>query len=225
MTTVSSTTPNFMNYVDSTTPTKTTGTSSMGKDDFLKLLFTQLKNQDPQNPLDDREMAAQLAQFSSLEQMQNLNTNFTDLKTTMENQGKYSYLAAVGKTARVEGDALIVDANGAQNGVFKTDANAANINVLISSSDGTIVRTLPLGEAAAGEYAFQWDGKLANGSKAPSDQYHFSVQAVDAAGKDVTSTSYVEGTITGISLNDTPPKAYIGDYAVAFDKIELVKGG
>lgn len=224
MTTVSSATSNFMNYVDNT-PKKTTGSSSMGKDDFLKLLFTQLKNQDPQNPLDDREMAAQLAQFSSLEQMQNLNTSFGELKATMENQGKYSYLAAVGKTARVEGDAMVVDSTGVQNGVFKIDADAANVNVVIAASNGSIVRTLPLGAATAGEYQFQWDGKLATGGAAPADQYYFSVQATDSKGKDIVSTGYVEGKITGVSLNDNPPKAYIGDYGVTFDKIQLVGGG
>jgi flagellar basal-body rod modification protein FlgD len=212
------------NYV-SNEVTKKTGQSSLGKDDFLKLLFAQMKNQDPQNPMDDREMAAQLAQFSSLEQMQNLNSSFADLKSTMETQGKYSYLAAVGKTARAEGDALVADSTGAQNGVFKIDANAANVNVVIKSSDGTTIRTLPLGAASAGEYAFQWDGKLASGSKAPADVYHFTVQAVDTTGKEVASTPYVEGTISGISLNENPPKAYIGDYSVAFDKIQLVKGG
>jgi flagellar basal-body rod modification protein FlgD len=224
MATASSAISNFANYVDNT-PKKVTGSSSMGKDDFLKLLFTQLKNQDPQNPLDDREMAAQLAQFSSLEQMQNLNTSFSDLKNTMETQGKYSYLAAVGKTARVEGDAMVPDSTGKQNGVFKLDGDAANVNVVISSSSGSIVRTLPLGAATAGEYQFQWDGNLASGGKAPADLYSFSVQAVDAKGKDIASTSYVEGTISGISLNENPPKAYIGDYGVSFDKIQLVKGG
>ncbi len=204
---------------------KKTGSASMGKDDFLKLLFTQLKNQDPQNPLDDREMAAQLAQFSSLEQMTNLNTSFADLKTSMENQGKFAYLSAVGKTARVEGDAMVPDSTGQQNGVFKIDGDAANVNIVVSSSSGSVVRTLPLGPATAGEYNFAWDGKLAGGGTAPSDQYYFTVQATDAQGKDMASTRYVEGTISGISLNENPPKAYIGNYGVSFDKIQLVKGG
>ena len=164
MATISALPSTITDYVSSD-PVKKTGGSSMGKDDFLKLLFTQLKNQDPQNPLDDREMAAQLAQFSSLEQMQNLNTSFGALKATMENQGKYNYLSAVGKTARAEGDAMIVDSTGKQNGVFKIDANAANVNVVITSSDGTVVRTLPLGASTAGEYNFQWDGTLTSGAK------------------------------------------------------------
>ncbi len=209
----------------SNAPVKKTGQSSLGKDDFMKLLFAQMKNQDPQNPMDDREMAAQLAQFSSLEQMTNVNTNLADLKTTMESQGKFAYLGAVGKTARVEGDAMVTNSTGKQQGIFKVDTDAANVNVTITSSTGTVVRTLPLGAAVAGEYTFQWDGNLASGSAAPADQYHFAIQATDAQGKDMASTSYVEGTITGVSLNDNPPKAYIGGYGVAFDKIQQVKGG
>lgn len=203
---------------------KKTGTSAMGKDDFLKLLFTQLKYQDPQNPVDDREFAAQLAQFSSLEQMTNLNTSFTDLKGVMESQGKFAVLAAVGKSARVEGNALVQGPDGQYTGIFATEANAAGINVAITDANGNPVRVLPLGAKAAGEYTFAWDGTLANGAKAPPGLYNFALEAIDEQGKDIATTGYVEGTITGISL-DGEPRAFIGEYGVPFDQIKLLKGG
>lgn len=203
---------------------KKTGTSAMGKDDFLKLLFTQLKYQDPQNPVDDREFAAQLAQFSSLEQMTNLNSSFNDLKSVMESQSKFGVLAAVGKTARVEGDALVQSADGSYTGLFSIDANAAGVSVAVTDANGNPVRVLTLGAKAAGEYAFAWDGTLANGSKAPAGLYRFAVSALDEQGKDIIPTQYVEGTITGVSLEGTP-QAYIGEYGVPFDQIKLLKGG
>jgi flagellar basal-body rod modification protein FlgD len=200
---------------------KKTGQSTLGKDDFLKLLFTQLQNQDPQNPMDDREMAAQLAQFSSLEQMTNLNTSFGDLKTVMEQQGKYSLLQAMGKSARAEGDGLVPDASGNLNGIYSLPSNASGVTVTVANSAGTTVRTFTAGAQTAGEHAVSWDGKLANGTAAPADHYTYAVQAVDTTGTAIPATTYTEGTITAVSLDD-PQTAYIGGNPVLFSKIKLL---
>ncbi|GAB4233408.1 MAG: flagellar hook assembly protein FlgD [Deltaproteobacteria bacterium] len=199
------------------------GNGAMGKDDFLKLLFTQLKYQDPQNPVDDREFAAQLAQFSSLEQMTNMGASLGELKTVMEQQGKFSLLQAVGKTARAEGNGLVADAAGNRNGVFSLAADAASVKITVTDDGGTPVRTLNLGAAKAGDALFSWDGTLEGGYKAPAGRYRFLVEAADGAGNAVSSATWMEGTVSGVTL-DADPLAAIGEFEVPFTRIRMLKG-
>jgi flagellar basal-body rod modification protein FlgD len=194
----------------------------MGKDDFLKLLFTQLKYQDPQNPVDDREFAAQLAQFSSLEQMTNLNTSFGQIKAALEQQGKFSLLQAVGKTARADGDGLVADATGNMNGVFSLGSAATTVKVTVTDGGGTPLRTINLGATRAGESTFSWDGTVEGGMRVPAGQYRFFVEAADGAGTAVPSTTWTEGTVTGVSL-DADPTAIIGNFSIPFTKIRQLK--
>ncbi|MBI5419776.1 MAG: flagellar hook assembly protein FlgD [Deltaproteobacteria bacterium] len=210
-------------YIPPNTEQKKANGSVVGKDDFLKLLVTQLRYQDPENPVDNKEFTAQLAQFSSLEQMQQISEGFAQMKAILEEQGKFSLLQAVGKTARGIGDSLISDASG-QRGLFKLDGDAAATSVAITDSAGTVVRTIDLGRLSAGEHPFTWDGTLAGGAGAPPGTYHFTVTALDGSGKAVPSTSYMEGPVTGVSLGDTPT-AYIAGIPVPFSQIALWKGG
>lgn len=215
-------TNDWKSYIAPATDTKKAANGAMGKDDFLKLLFTQLKYQDPQNPVDDREFAAQLAQFSSLEQMTNLNASFSQIKTVLEQQGKFALLQAVGKTARAEGNGLVMDATGKRNGIFSLAADAASVKITVTDGNGTPLRILNLGAAKSGETAFSWDGTLEGGYKAPAGQYRFMVEAADSAGKGVSSATSMEGTVTGVTL-DADPAATIGDFQVPFTKIRMLK--
>ncbi len=215
-------TNDWKSYVAPASGTKTSAGGAMGKDDFLKLLFTQLKYQDPQNPVDDREFAAQLAQFSSLEQMTNLNTSFGEIRNALEQQGRFSLLQAVGKTARAQGDGLVADAAGNRNGIFSLSADAASVKITITDGNGTPLRVLNLGAAKAGETVFSWDGTLEGGYKAPAGQYRFMVDAADSAGQAVSSATSMEGTVTGVTL-DADPAATIGEFQVPFGRITMVK--
>lgn len=215
-------TNDWKSYVAPATDTKKSASGAMGKDDFLKLLFTQLKYQDPQNPVDDREFAAQLAQFSSLEQMTNLNTSFGDIKTALEQQGKFSLLQAVGKTARASGDGLVADATGNMNGIFSLEAAATSVKVTVTDGGGTPLRTINLGAKGAGESTFTWDGTVEGGMKVPPGQYRFFVEAADSAGSPVPSATYMEGTVTGVAL-DADPSAIIGNFSIPFKDIRMLK--
>lgn len=216
-------TNDWKSYVAPATDTTKTTNSAMGKDDFLKLLFTQLKYQDPQNPVDDREFAAQLAQFSSLEQMTNMSTSLNELKAVMENQGKFSLLQAVGKTARAAGDGLVADSTGNMKGILSLAADATSVKVTVTDGAGTPLRAVNLGAVKAGESVFSWDGTLEGGYKAPAGQYRFFVEAADSAGNAVSSTTYTEGTVTGVTLG-ADPTATIGNFPIPFTKITEIKG-
>lgn len=91
---------NDLYYSSYTPPTKETGNSSLGKDAFLKLLITQLQNQDPTNPMDDRDFIAQMAQFSSLEQMQNMTKTMESLLVSQQQTQLMNYTTFVGKEVK-----------------------------------------------------------------------------------------------------------------------------
>lgn len=213
----------LLNYVPATTQEPSGSTSALGKDDFLKLLVNQLQYQDPENPVDDREFASQLAQFSSLEQMQNVSTGLSQLTAVMEQQGQYALLQGVGKVARSAGDALVADSEG-RTGGFTLAATSAATRVTITDAGGTVLRTIDLGPLGSGDHTFTWDGTIPGGAAAPPGPYHFSVEATDGTGTPVNSQTYVEGTVTGVSLGDSPT-VQIGDVTVPFSAIQVWKGG
>ena len=217
-------TNDWKSYTAPAADAKKAANGAMGKDDFLKLLFTQLKYQDPQNPVDDREFAAQLAQFSSLEQMTNLNTSFSQIKTVLEQQGRFNLLQAVGKTARAVGDNLVPAADGTWKGVFSLDGAAGASTVTVYNGNGIPIRTMNTGALPSGENAIVWDGTLEGGIRAPSGQYHFGIQATGVDGNPVTPTTYVEGIVSGITLDDNPT-VYIGNIPIPFSNIRMLKGG
>jgi len=91
---------NDLYYTNYNAPTKQTGNSELGKDAFLKLLITQLQNQDPTNPMDDRDFIAQMAQFSSLEQMQNMTKAVESLLMSQQQTQLMNYTTFVGKEVK-----------------------------------------------------------------------------------------------------------------------------
>lgn len=92
--------------------TKTTGNSSLGKDEFLKILMTQLQNQDPTSPMDDKEFIAQMAQFSSLEQMSNMATAIDNLTSMQQQSQLIEFNSFVGKTVTWHEESDTVDDQG-----------------------------------------------------------------------------------------------------------------
>lgn len=216
---------NLATYIPPQSAAKKANGTVMGKDDFLKLLVTQLQYQDPENPVDNKEFSAQLAQFSSLEQMANISEELSQLKDLLQQQGQYSLLQAVGKTARAPGDSLVADAaGGGQRGLFVLAGPSAATTVTITDANGTVLRTIDMGAQSAGEHAFTWDGTLPGGAAAPSGPYRFTVTAADASSKPVAATTYIEGVVSGVSLADVPT-VYIAGFPVPLSTITLWKGG
>ena len=200
-----------------------TANGAMGKDDFLKLLFTQLKYQDPQNPVDDREFAAQLAQFSSLEQMTNLNTSFGEIKAALEQQGKFSLLQAVGRNGPGRRRRSRRGCDGeAERHLLARRRRHLRENHRHRRQRNSAAGAEPRRGKNRGN-GLSWDGTLEGGYKAPAGRYRFMVEAADGAGQAVSSATSMEGIVTGVTLNGDPA-ATIGDFQVPFTKISMLKG-
>jgi flagellar basal-body rod modification protein FlgD len=173
----------------------------MGKDQFMQLLIAQLQNQDPTSPMDGSQMAAQLAQFSSLEQLQNINTTLTSQSTSdgtlLGAIQASSAIATIGHTVTAVGNSFeLGGANGTTSVGMSLAAPAVSGTLHIYDSAGNEVGTRALGAMNAGQQTIP----LGDATSGLGDgTYTFSIDAKDAAGSAVTATTYTTGKVDGVS--------------------------
>ena len=181
------------------TSSSSSATSSLGMDTFLQLLVTQLQYQDPLSPMDDKEFVAELAQFSSLEQLTEINTGIENLTSLGKEQQMLGAASFMGKTIEATGTAVSVEDGKASKVTFTLPEDAESCMVNVLNSSGTIVRTVDLGETSAGSVDFTWDGMDYDGNAVEDGQYQVAVTATDANGEVMSVTSTMSGTVQGIT--------------------------
>ena len=172
---------------------------TMNKDDFLKLLVTQLQYQDPLSPEDPKDFVAQLAQFSSLEQQINSNTNLENLsqaiQTLQQSQSMAQGVSLLGKTVQGSGNQLSVVGGKALEASFQLPKAAKQVVVGIFDSSGQQVAIINLGAQAAGSRTLAWDARDSNGSQVADGMYTYQVAAQDASGNAIQVENYFTGTV------------------------------
>lgn len=207
---ISSDTNTFASAVAKVTSSTSTATASsktkstvMGKEDFLTLLVAQLKNQDPLNPDNPTEFTAQLAQFSSLEQLTNLNTSMEALTAAQGNSDKLAALSLIGKNVAYNSSSFSYDGSSVEIG-YQLDGAASSVTLSIQDSTGKIVRTLQgsTTELNAGNHFLTWDGKDTNGNPVASGDYKIVLQASAAGtGSSVAAAPLIRSVVTGVDLS------------------------
>ncbi len=199
----------------------------MGKDDFLRLLVTQLGNQDPLNPMDGQEFAAQLAQFSSVEQLLNIsdvlaqNGEMNGLLAQSINSGVAAGL--IGKNVQASGNAISWDGENPPPINFELADGAEVVTVTIHNETGDVVRTLELPAHFAGEHTLEWDGLDATGQAASSGTYTVEVLARDSEGNPVEAESFVSGIVDRITFGQDGIMLWIGKTRVPMSAVESVE--
>lgn len=194
----------------SSTTTPTPGPRELGQDDFLRLLVTQLQNQDPLNPIDNAAFVAELAQFSELEQSAKQVRLLEESNEAQAESLRFSVLPLVGRQVRIEGSITQFEEQPVL--LNYTLASAADsVRLSIQDPTGQVIRTLNIGPQQAGAHQIQWEGKDANGSLVPAGTYRFAVVATDSQGDpiDVSTASIL--TVTGVRIVDGMPMLLIGD--------------
>ncbi|MBR9980586.1 MAG: hypothetical protein KFF50_06135 [Desulfatitalea sp.] len=174
----------------------------MGKDDFLHLLVAQLKSQDPLNPMDGTEFTAQLAQFSSLEQLQNINGALGTLASSQAVLTNSQAVAYIGKNITAVGDSFQVQDGQSPELHFSLDHNAFGLYARIYDSHGNFIRQVEGGHTAAGDNRLTWDGYDYLGGRAPDGDYYFEVSAIDEQGNSVQATTFASGLVTAVQFKN-----------------------
>ena len=189
-------------------------------DTFLQLLTTQLKNQNPLDPLDTNAFTQQLVQFSSVEQQLKTNDFLSALVQSNNNTVQTNAVNYIGKTVSASGTRSEL-VNGSATWNFSL-SDAANTTVNIKDADGNVVYT-EQGNLQAGAGMFQWDGKTSTGATAPNGTYSITMTGVNAEGKNVPITTEVSGTVTGIDFTGTEPVLLIGKTRVNLSGVTSIK--
>ncbi|MGE5400400.1 MAG: flagellar hook assembly protein FlgD [Ignavibacteriales bacterium] len=190
------------------------GKSSLGKDDFMKLMISQLKYQDPLNPMDGTQFSAQLAQFSSLEQLSNISSamdksiNANYLLTQSINNTMSASL--IGKNVKLSGGSISY--NGQENMTlgYTLPVDAKSVSVNVHDKDGNLVKTFDNAELSSGDHKLSWDFSDNNGNKLSQGDYTFEVKAKGYDGKDLTPEAYKYGLIDAVRFTDQGTKLIVG---------------
>ncbi|MFN3774210.1 flagellar hook assembly protein FlgD [Sphingomonas parapaucimobilis] len=184
-----------------TTPAKKSATT-LGQGDFLQLLTAQLKNQDPFAPMDNTQMVAQMAQFSSVAGISEMNTTLASIATKLNATTPSDAMNYVGKTVLTQGTTAYGRASGGLAGQVELDGAASDVSVTISDAQGAVVKQMSLGTQKGGTVGYDWDGKTPDGKEAGSGPFTISVSASNG-NTTVGSRSLVWAPVQSVSMPST----------------------
>ena len=206
-------------------PQSSTGASSrLGKEEFLKLFMAQMQYQNPLEPLKGTEFTAQLAQFSQLEQMWNINENLKNNQLFLNSLNNAQAVNFIGKNIKAVGNSVYLKEGDSAFIHYKLKGDAAKVFVHIYDTNGNLVTTLELKNQKAGEQKLEWDGKDDKGNSLGSGQYSFEIEAYDADEKRIDVISYIQGEVTGVTYEKNIVYLLLGDQKIAIsDVIEIKK--
>ncbi|MGC8120467.1 flagellar hook assembly protein FlgD [Marinobacter sp. VGCF2001] len=173
--------------------------NELGKDAFMELMLAQLKNQNPLEPQDNGDFIAQLAQFSSLEEMQNLSGRVDDVVGQFRSSQALQASAMVGKTVLAPSQVGILGAEGEITGTIQVPATTGGLNLSVMNESGELVRQIDMGASQAGVVSFQWDGQDGNGNALPPGPYTIVAKGSYPSGMEQLPTM-VSANVDSVSL-------------------------
>jgi flagellar basal-body rod modification protein FlgD len=165
---------------------------------FLKLLVTQMQNQDPMNPMDNAQMTSQIAQLNTVSGINQLNTTVQSLASTMQASQALQASSLLGRDVLVAGSSVQL-AQGQAAMAMDLDKAADAVTLTVKDSAGKVVRTLSAGPQPAGPQNIFWDGSTDAGGSAADGNYSFEVQAL-RNGQAVTATTLAAGRVDSVSM-------------------------
>lgn len=172
---------------------------NLGQEDFLTLMISQFRNQDPFEPMDNGEFLGQLAQFSTVNGISSLNTAFQGLAGSMQDNQALQAASLVGHSVLAVTDIAYVDDSTPLKGGIELESSAANVQIDITNRSGELVQRLDLGQQPPGLVRFTWDGIDASGERVADGLYQVAARAVRGSNVESAPT-VIEAEIQSVTL-------------------------
>ena len=197
-------------------------TKTLGKDDFLRLLITQLKSQDPLKPMESTEFTAQLSQFSSLEELYTINDNLQYLQLYQASLNNSQAVNFIGKTVEASGNSFKL-MDGVSNDMrFDLTEDTRAVYIYIYDSSEHLVKRIEYGGLKAGVQSIEWDGTDSQGNISADGEYTFDVMAVNANDETVNATTFTREKVTGVTYRDGTTVLLAGDQEIPIGDVTRI---
>ena len=191
-------------------------------DTFLKLLTTQLQNQDPLSPMDSNQFTQQLVEFAGVQEQLNTNDSLATLVSLQQTTASTQALSYVGQTAVVSGTTAPLS-NDEAAWMMNIPSNS-NLSITITNSTGATVFTGNYSATAGNDQPFVWNGQGNDGTQYPAGNYTLTATAKDSSGNNVAVTTSIEGTVSSVDLSQSPPMLTINGQNYTLSQVTAIGG-
>ncbi|MGV7033562.1 flagellar hook assembly protein FlgD [Methylobacterium symbioticum] len=218
-------TSGISSIASSTTAATSTGTSAQeiagNFTQFLTLLTTQLKNQNPLDPMDTNQFTQQLVQFAGVEQQLKTNDRLDNILTSSKAASSATATSYIGQAITADGLSADLTSGGSASWTLNAARAATKAVVTILDSKSNVVGTQTT-SLTAGSQAFTWNGRTASGMNAPAGTYTIKVSAQDATGASVTVDTSTSGTVSQVDLSGAAPVLLVGSKRIPLSSVQRV---
>lgn len=199
---IDKTTANAFESLGLTKPKEALTDKKLGQDDFIKLMTTQMNNQDPFKPMENGEFISEMAQFSTVTGLKEMKDSLNTLATSLKSNQALQASSMVGRNVLIPGSKATYSEGSELKGAVDLEAPMSDLKVSIMDDTGALVKELNLGNKPAGVVNFSWDGKMLDDKQATSGNYHVKAEAT-VDGQTGSLKTMVTDTVQSVSLGNT----------------------
>ena len=195
---------------------------SLNKEDFMRLLITQLQFQSPLDPMKHTEFISQMAQFTSLDQLFNISKDLNNLSDIQNIMDRIQSLNIIGKQVTVSGNRIFISKDNKDASIgYTLDRDVKGLLIYVKDKEGNIIRTMKTGSQDAGFHSIRWDGKDENGIPVKEGEYIVSIRTDDESNTKIPTI--VHGIVKGTKFEDGRPYVLLGHLSIPLTDIIEVK--
>jgi len=198
------------------------GAEALGRDDFMKLLVAQLKNQDPNDPVDTKDLVTQLSQLTSVEQLVQIGDKMGKLESATNSMAANQSSGLIGRSIEANADSSKLGPTGNAGVAVKLVQDAAKVSVSVVNDAGRVVKRMEIDGMPQGNQKIEWNGLTDGGERAPEGNYKFQVDARDKNNVPIETSMKVSGIVTSVSYENGSPEVLIGTTRVPLSSVSSI---